>query len=264
MKNTKPIGIFDSGVGGLSVLKELIKALPDEHYIYFGDTMRVPYGDKSTDELLDCTRRILDYFEMCDVKAVVVACNTCSANTVKLVKDEYDFEILGLIEPASKYVCSFDIKSAGLIATNATVKSNAYKNAIEANGIKVFQQSCPELVKYVENGNTNSEEVKSVLREYLKPLLDNKIEKLILGCTHYPFLVPAMRDLGLENEFFINPAVCVTASTKEYLMNNKCLNRDGKGKSEFYVSGNPEEFKRNAKLFFGEIDEVNRILFQDE
>ena len=263
MKNNNPIGIFDSGVGGLSVLKELIKALPNEHYIYFGDTLRVPYGDKSTEELLVCTRRILDYFKTRNVKAVVVACNTCSANTINLVKDEYDFEILGLIEPASKYVCSFDIESVGLIATNATVKSNAYKNAIEANGIKVFQQSCPALVKFVESGNTRSEEVKNVLQEYLKPLFDNKIEKLILGCTHYPFLVPAMKDMGMESEFFINPAVCVSASTKEFLINNKWLNRNGTGVKEFFVSGDTNEFKKNAKLFFGEIEEVNRILFQE-
>ncbi len=261
MKNKCPIGIFDSGVGGLSVLKALVQALPDEHYISFGDTLRVPYGDKSIDELAECTRRILDYFKSRDVKAVVVACNTCSANTVKLVKDEYDFEILGLIEPAAKYVGSFNIKSVGLIATNATVKSNAYKNAIEPMGIKVFQQSCPKLVRYVENGNVRGAEIQGVLQEYLKPLFDNNIEKLILGCTHYPFLVPAMRDMGLENEFFINPAVCVTAKTKEFLIDNKWLNRTGEGLREFFVSGDTEEFKQNARLFFGEVDEVKRILY---
>ena len=263
MKNKCPIGVFDSGVGGLSVLKELVHALPDEHYIYFGDTLLVPYGDKSIDDLLECTRRILDYFKTREVKAVVVACNTCSANTVNLVKDKYDFEILGLIEPAAKYVGSFNIKSVGLIATNATVKSNAYKKAIEPMGIKVFQQSCPKLVKYVESGNARGQEITEVLKEYLQPLFDNNIEKLILGCTHYPFLVPAMNEMGIENEFFINPAVCVAAKTKEFLIDKKWLNRNGKGIREFYVSGDTDEFKQNSKLFFGDIAEVKNVLAQE-
>ena len=262
-KNKNPIGVFDSGVGGLSVLKELIKELPNEHFIYFGDTQRVPYGEKSIDELLTCTRRILDYFKTRDVKAVVVACNTCSANTITQVKDEYDFEILGLIEPAAKYVCSFDINSVGLIATSATVKSNAYKNEIEKKGIKVFQQSCPKLVKYVEAGKITGREVENVLKEYLSPLIENKIEKLILGCTHYPFLVPAIKKLGFENEFFINPAVCVSAKTKEFLIENKLLNRNGEGLQEFYVSGNPNDFKKHSKLFFNKIKNVEQILNEE-
>lgn len=260
MKNKNPIGVFDSGVGGLSVLKELINELPNEHFIYFGDTLRVPYGDKSVDELLQCTRRILDYFKSRDVKAVIVACNTCSANTIHLVKNEYDFEILGLIEPASKYISSFNIKSVGLIATSATVNSNAYKNAIEPTGIKVFQQSCPKLVSFVEKGETSGNNIENILKEYLKPLLNNNIEKLILGCTHYPFLVPTMKKLGINNEFFINPAVCVTAKTKEFLIENKLLNRNGEGIREFFVSGNTEEFKKNSALFFDKINEVNKIL----
>ena len=260
MKNKNPIGVFDSGVGGLSVLNELVKTLPNEHYIYFGDTLRVPYGDKSVEELLVYTKNILDYFQSRDVKAVVVACNTCSANTVNLIKDDYDFEIIGLIEPAAKYVSSFDIKSVGLIATAATVKSNAYKNAIEPFGIKVFQQSCPKLVKYVECGNTKGQEIKNVLGEYLKPLIDNNIQKLILGCTHYPFLVPAMEEMGFPNEFFINPAVCVAARTKEFLIDKKWLNRSEKGLREFYVSGNTEEFRKNSSLFFDNIQNVEKIL----
>ena len=260
MNNKSPIGVFDSGVGGLSVLKELVKELPTEHFVYVGDTLRVPYGDKSTEELVTCTRRILDYFKTRDVKAVVVACNTCSANTIKLVRDEYDFEILGLIEPASKYVSSFNIKAAGLIATSATVKSNAYKNAIEKNGIKVFQQSCPKLVHFVESGNLDGTEVQAALEEYLKPLLDNGIERLILGCTHYPFLVPAMKKMGLKNEFFINPAVCLAAKTKEYLLDNKLLNKTGKLNCEFFVSGDEQEFLKNSDLFFNGIEKVSKIL----
>ncbi|MCQ2957539.1 MAG: glutamate racemase [Candidatus Gastranaerophilales bacterium] len=260
MENNNPIGVFDSGVGGLSVLKELVRELPNEKFIYFGDTLRVPYGDKSIDELLICTRRILDFFKAKEVKSVIVACNTCSANTLKLVKDEYDFEILGLIEPAAKYISSFKTQKIGLIATTATVKSNAYKNAIEPFGIKVFQQNCPKLVKFVENGELESENLQKTLKEYLKPLLDEQIEHLILGCTHYPFLVPAMKKLGLKDDFFINPAVCLAIKTKEFLKQNKLLNNLRKTELEFFVSGDTEDFKRNSKLFFDEVAEVKQVL----
>lgn len=260
MNNKSPIGVFDSGVGGLSVLKELVRELPNEDFLYFGDTLRVPYGDKPLDELVVCTRRILDFFKEKDVKTVIVACNTCSANTIQVVKDDYDFEILGLIEPAAKYISSFSINRIGLIATTATVNSNAYKNAIEPFGIKVFQQSCPKLVSFVENGKTDTPELQSVLKEYLQPLLDENIEKLILGCTHYPFLVPAMKKMGFEQGFFINPAVCLAVKTKEFLVKNKLLNKTSAGSCKFFVSGNTEEFMRNSKLFFGNVDNVMQVL----
>jgi len=259
MNNKSPIGVFDSGLGGLSVLKELLKELPNEKFLYFGDTLRVPYGDKSLDELLVCTRRILDFFKTKDVKTVIVACNTCSANTLKLVKNEYDFEILGLIEPAAKYISGFNIKNIGLIATTATVKSNAYKNAIEPFKINVYQQNCPKLVKFVESGEVDSEELNKTLKEYLSPLLKANIEKLILGCTHYPFLVPAMKKLGLKDDFFINPAVCLATKTKEFLSENNLLNNLLNSECEFYVSGDTNEFKQNAKIFFGEIDNVSQV-----
>ena len=256
MNKNNPIGIFDSGVGGLSVLKEALKILPQEDFIYFGDTLRVPYGDKSQEELLVCTRRILDFFKLKNVKLVIVACNTCSANTLPVVKNEYDFEILGLIEPTANYVKTLNVKKIGLIATTATVNSQAYPIAIKKFAINVLQQNCPELVKFVERGETYSKDVIKVLENYLKPLMDEKIEKLILGCTHYPFLIPAMKSLGLSDEFFINPAICLSKSAKEFLLNNNIVNYQKSGRCQFFVSGNPDDFKRNAKLFFGEIEKV--------
>ena len=259
MNRENPIGVFDSGVGGLSVLKELLKELPNEKFLYFGDTLRVPYGDKSLDELLVCTRRILDFFKEKNVKTVIVACNTCSANTLELVKDEYDFETLGLIEPVAKYISGFNVKNIGLIATTATVKSNAYKKAIEPFGINVFQQNCPKLVRFAESGEVDGENLQATLKEYLQPLFNEKIEKLILGCTHYPFLVPAMKKLGLNDTFFINPALCLAIKTKEFLKANKLLNNLSNTECEFFVSGSTEEFKQNAKIFFGEIDNVQKV-----
>ena len=151
------------------------------------------------------------------------------------------------------------VKKIGLIATTATVKSNAYARAIKPFGIEVFSQSCPRLVKIVESGKIDSQEAQIALSEYLKPLLEENIEKLILGCTHYPFLIPTMKKLGLKDGFFINPAVCLSIRTKEFLKENNLLNKNIKGQNEFFVSGNPDEFKRNAKLFFDEIDKVTVI-----
>ncbi len=253
MNNNSAIGVFDSGVGGLSVLKETLKILPNENYLYFGDTLRVPYGDKNLDELLICTKRILDFFKAKEVKAVLVACNTCSANTLELVKDDYPFEIIGLISPTANFVKTLNIKKLGLIATAATVKSNAYPKTMKAFGVEVFQEACPRLVKFVENGETRSEAVKTALQEYLAPLTKEKIEKLILGCTHYPFLVPAMEEMGFKEEFFINPAICIAQETKKYLEMNGLLNPQSQGSCEFFVSASVQEFQRNAKLFFGEI-----------
>jgi len=260
MNEKSPIGVFDSGVGGLSVLRELVKELPDENFVYFGDTLRVPYGEKSLDDLTVCTKRILDFFKTKDVKCVIVACNTCSANTISIVKDDYDFEILGLIEPVAKYISSFSAKKIGLIATTATVKSNAYKKAIEPFGIDVYQQNCPELVQFVERGELDGENLHEVLKKYLSPLFDKKIENLILGCTHYPFLVNAMKKFGLNDKFFINPAVCLAVKTKEFLEHNKLINKSNIGECEFFVSGSVEDFKQNSKLFFEGVDKVTRVL----
>ena len=260
MVNASSIGVFDSGVGGLSVLKELLKVLPNENYLYFGDTLRVPYGEKSLDELLVCTRRILDFFKEKKVKLVLVACNTCSANTLELVKNEYDFEILGLIEPTAEYINSLKIKNVGLIATTATVNSNAYPKALAKFEIKTVQQNCPRLVKLVENGDIQSQNTCDILSEYLTPLKKQNIEKLILGCTHYPFLVPAMQKLGFQDDFFINPAVCIAKDAKIFLEKNNLSNGKSAGTIEFFVSGNVSEFEKNAKLFFGEISGTQQML----
>ena len=260
MSNDCPIGVFDSGVGGLSVLKELIKVLPNENYLYFGDTLRVPYGEKSLDELLVCTRRILDFFKEKKVKLVLVACNTCSANTLDLVKDEYDFEILGLINPAAEYINKLALKKVGLIATTATVNSNAYPEALAKYGIKTIQQNCPQLVKLVESGDILSQNTCDILSKYLEPLKEKNIERLILGCTHYPFLIPAMKKLGYQDDFFINPAVCIAEEAKMFIAENDLSISQNKCNIEFFVSGDVAEFEKNANLFFGKISETKKAL----
>ena len=247
---SQPIGIFDSGVGGLSVLKEALKVLPDENYIYYADTKNIPYGDKTVEQLKLFTKNILDYFKSKNVKAVLCACNTSSANTLHILREYYDFKIFGLIEPTSNYVNSLPEKKIGLIATNATVKSQAYKKAIEKSGKTLISVACPRLVGLIENGELLSEKTKEILSNYLDALKKENIEKLILGCTHYPFLVPLMKTMGYKDEFFINPAICLIKDAYNYLKNNNLLNTKNTKDIEFFISADREDFMKKSKLFF--------------
>ena len=247
--NSQPIGIFDSGVGGLSVLKEALKVLPEENYIYYGDTKNIPYGDKTVEQLKLFTKNILDYFKAKNVKAVLCACNTSSANTLHILREYYDFKIFGLIEPTSDYVNSLNVSRVRLIATSATVKSEAYKRAIEKSGKKLFSVACPKLVGLIEKGELLNENTKQILSSYLAELEQEKIEKLILGCTHYPFLVPLMKTMGYKDDFFINPAICLIKDAYNYLKENNLLNTKRTKDIEFFISANREDFMQKSKLF---------------
>ncbi|MDD3593319.1 MAG: glutamate racemase [Candidatus Gastranaerophilales bacterium] len=252
------IGIFDSGVGGLSVLKKMVEILPDENYIYLGDTARVPYGEKTKEELTAFSREILDYFKQRQVKLVLMACNTSSANTLDVVKGEYDFKIFGLIKPTAEYISTLPDKRIGLMATSATVNSKAYPTAIEVFGKEVFDLACPPLVGIVESGMIFDEQNKKTVKQYLNQLLAKDIQRLILGCTHYPFLVPVMKEEGLRDEFFIDPADCIKNDAKKYLEDNKLL-LQGKGSIEFLTTGDADVFETTGKLFFDKVSNVKHI-----
>ena len=257
--NSQPIGIFDSGVGGLSVLREALKFLPEENYIYYGDTKNIPYGDKTVEELKIFTKNILDYFKTKNVKAVLCACNTSSANTLHILREYYDFKIFGLIEPTSDYVNSLQETRIGLIATQATVKSEAYKKAIEKSGKKLFSVACPKLVRLIESGKLLDEETKQILASYLGELEKENIEKLILGCTHYPFLVPLMKTMGYKDDFFVNPAICLIQDAYNYLKKNNLLNIKRTKDIEFFISADKEDFMKKSKLFL----DINSILIHN-
>lgn len=263
MQNSKSIGVFDSGVGGLSVLGELKKLLPNENFIYFGDSANVPYGEKSKEELVSFSRNILDYFKSQDVKMVLMACNTSSAVTLDVVKDEYDFPVLGLIEPVAKSVAGLDISNVGIIATSATIKSNAYKNMILKYSPKnVFQMSCPGLVELVEEEKIDTKEAKQLVRTYIEPLMEKNIEKLILGCTHYPFLSDLIIELTQNENILINPAEYLAKEAFELLESADILNQQKVGNVDFYTSKNPAEFvivgkKLYPELGFAKLLEIN-------
>lgn len=243
---TKPIGIFDSGVGGLSVLAELQKLMPNEHFIYFGDSANVPYGDKSKAELVGFSKNILDWFKSKEVKMVIMACNTSSAVTLPHFKDKYNFDVLGLIDPISKHISTQDYSKIGMIATNATVKSNAYKNTIQKYcDKKVFQMACPGLVELVEKDKIDSPKATPLVYQYIEPLINSKVDKIILGCTHYPFLSTIINNI-VGKDILLNPAEFLAKETFNIVEKSSA----NKGKVDFHTSKSPEEFVSVGKKLY--------------
>lgn len=249
-KESKPIGIFDSGVGGLSVLLELEKNLPNEHFIYFGDNINIPYGEKSKEELLDFSKKILDWFAQQNVKMVIMACNTSSALTLPYFKDKYSFEVLGLIEPVAKFLSQQDYSKIGMLATSATVNSNAYQSILQNYCDKnIHQIACPGLVEIVEKNNTNSDESKKLLKKYLASLLSNDVEKIILGCTHYPFITNALTEI-IPEDMLVNPAVYLAKEAAQKLTGQ---NKNKNFKVDFYTSGSTESFVTTGEKLYPKV-----------
>ena len=241
------IGVFDSGVGGLTVLQEVSRQLPHESVLYFGDTARVPYGTRSAAEIIQFTRETLDWMVSQRVKMAIMACNTSSALALETVRSEYDLPILGVILPGAR-AAAFQGQRIGVIATPATVQSDAYLHAIqEANPhAEVWQVACPEFVPIIENNRIQEPATLEIAKQYLQPLLDRSIDTLVYGCTHYPHLEPIFRKFVPANLRFINPAIhVVNAATKE--LNLLGINSNIPATpTKFIVSGDPQQFAHLA------------------
>lgn len=240
------IGVFDSGVGGLTVLQEIYRQLPQESVLYFGDTARVPYGTRSATEILQFTRETLDWMAQQRVKMAIMACNTSSALALESVRDEYDFPILGVILPGAR--AARHGRRIGVIATPATVNSNAYFHAIrEANPqAEVWQIACPEFVPLIENNRLADPYTLQVAKEYLQPLLERSIDTLVYGCTHYPHLEPTFRQFVPHSVNYINPAVAVVAAAAKALNMLGMTNQGRSMPTKFVVSGDPLHFAKIA------------------
>ena len=257
--NNSPVGIFDSGVGGLSIFSVLKEKLPNENYIYYGDTLNLPYGDKSKEQLIEITRNIFNFFKSKNVKAVVMACNTTSALTYDVLKDEFDFKIYPMVQNVSESIAELNFKKIGVFATNATVNSHAYKMEIQksAPDILVFEQACPSWVSIVENNRINEKESVRIIKSDLETMLKNNPEKIILGCTHYPYLLNVLSEF-CRGDIFINPAEYFVEYIIKDLIENNLLSDNNVFDAKFYVSGNHEKFVAAAKLFY-EVKRVERF-----
>ncbi len=262
-KSHYPIGVFDSGVGGLTVLQEVHRQLPNESVVYFGDTARLPYGKRSPAEIIEYVYEILHWMQSEQVKMAIMACNTSSALALDIVRKDFDLPILGLILPGARAAVGKG-KRIGVIATTATVKSEAYVRAICESDpqAQVFQVDCPEFVPLIEADRINDPYTMRVAMEYLQPLLEANIDTLVLGCTHYPHLSGVLRQILPSNVALVNPAsYVVRAAAQELdLMGLKCSdNRCGRAETQFFVSGEPDRFAQVSRRWLGKLPLVEKV-----
>ena len=248
-----PIGVFDSGVGGLTVAREIMRNLPSEKIVYFGDTARVPYGSKSKDTVIRYSRQIIHFLEEQQVKAIVIACNTASAFALDAVKDELNIPVLGVIEAGAKVAAKETRnKRVGVIGTLGTVGSGiheAYLKQLDPE-ITVIGKACPLFVPLVEEGWLHDPVTTEIASRYLQELKDKEIDTLILGCTHYPLIRSTIREVMGEGVRLVNPAYETARELKGLLQHYHILNDEephlGENKYQFYVSDGAEKFKHFA------------------
>jgi len=232
----KPIGIFDSGVGGLTVYKAIRQAFPEEDLIYFGDTARVPYGPKSPNTIIEYSVQNARFLLQQGIKTLIVACNTSSSVAIPQLKELTKIPIIGVIDPGSEVaVRSTKNKRIGVIGTEGTVRSEAYTKAIKLRepNAKVFSTACPLFVPIVEEGWQDHQIALQVVKEYLNPLMDKDIDTLVLGCTHYPLLSHVIQTYLGDSVELVDSATAIS----EYLTNLLPAEHDGRaGEDSFYVS----------------------------
>lgn len=258
MTEIKGIGVFDSGVGGLTVAQELFQQLPGEQILYFGDTAHVPYGSKTVEQLHSYAKNIVEFLITQGAKMVVVACNTSSAVALDMLKEKFSIPIIEVIKPGARFAAQVTKnKKIGVIATEATIRSGAYqKSILEVDPLcQYFGQACPRYVPLVENGLVDSQETREVTQEYLAPLKEAGIDTLILGCTHYPYLRRVIQEYLGPGITIVDPAFETVAEAKKVLA-EKGLLRGGKDKAfahVFYASGAPDSFYRVGQRLLGPI-----------
>ena len=260
----RPIGVFDSGSGGLTAVREIRSILPSENIIYFGDTSRVPYGSRSAEILLRYARQDVGFLRSFDIKAVAVACGTVSTTALPQLRAENSLPILGVVEPSCRRAVSVTRnRRVGLIATAASVRSGAYERTIAAldPGITVISKACPLFVPLVENGRVRAGDpvIETVAREYLTPLRDTGIDTLILGCTHYPLLAEVIGDIMGPAVPLVDAGAEVARALRQELTDRNALASRPCGTTTLDASDRPEEFGLLAGPFLGRpLDEAVR------
>lgn len=254
--NNNYIGVFDSGLGGLTVVKSLVETMPYENIIYFGDIAHVPYGSRSKEQITEYVMQDVNFLMKHNIKAVVIACNTADSIARKKVEEFCTVPVYGVVEPAAKLASETSQNGKiGVIATNATVNSGAYKTAIEkyAPNAEVYSAACPLLVPLVEEGrfHRGDEVVETVVREYLEPLKNAGIDTLVLGCTHYPLLMDIISDIVPGVNIISSSeaaARCVKSALENQNLDNKCNPSPDR---QYYVNDAKDDFEKNASLFMG-------------
>ena len=253
LSGSAPIGVFDSGVGGLTVVREIMRQIPNEKIIYFGDTARVPYGSKSQETVTRYSEQIVRFLRTFQVKTIVVACNTASAYALDTLEKDIDIPIIGVVKPGAKVAAEVTRNGRiGVIATEATIGSQIYTEYIKElnKDVTIYGKACPLFVPLVEEGLLQDPVTDEIARRYLAELIDIDIDTLILGCTHYPLIRSTLARTMGDKVTLVNPAYETALELKEMLETRNLLNREtpelGSNQYRFYVSDKAEKFVRFA------------------
>ncbi len=270
LKRKAPIGVFDSGVGGLTVAREIMRHLPNENIVYFGDTARVPYGSKSRDNIIRYSRQIVNFLKTQGVKAIVIACNTASALALDVVQAENDIPIIGVIEPGARAALGVtQSKKIGVIGTEATIRSQMYDKIIQGFDAQasVIGKACPLFVPLVEEGFAKHHVTEEVIDFYLASFMETDIDSLILGCTHYPLLRSRIREYVGDKIALVNPAYETAMDLKKLLQESQMDNpdvADEYASYKFYVSDAADKFKQFANSILPyDIETINQINIEE-
>jgi glutamate racemase len=269
MSRNKSIGIFDSGFGGLSIMKGIVRELPEYDFIYLGDTARVPYGTRSKEIVYDFTRQAVDFMVKKNCELIILACNTASSDALRLIQQEHvpknytGKKVLGVLIPAAEVACRISKNNKiGVMATASAVSSKSFLRELSKinNKIKVYQIACPLLVPIVEAGEQSNKITEAVLKKYLKPLMNKKIDTLILGCTHYGILEPKIKKIVGKNVRIISESKIIGQKLKNYLQRHPEIeNKLGKNKSRiFYSTDLTNNFEVLGSKFFGKKIEAKK------
>ena len=267
-ENTAPVGVFDSGVGGLTVAREIMRQLPMENVVYFGDTARVPYGSKSRDNIIRFSRQIIRFLETKNVKAIVIACNTASALALDTVQKETDVPVIGVIGPGARAAVKETRNGQiGVVGTEATIQSETYTKVIHSLNpeASVIGKPCPLFVPLVEEGFAKHKITEEAIDFYLSDMKSTQIDTMILGCTHYPLLRSRIMAYFGESVHIVNPAYETAMDLKQILEEQKIANTSGEPAAyDFYVSDAAEKFKKFANSILPyDVDKTQAIDIED-
>jgi glutamate racemase len=263
----RPIAVYDSGVGGLSVLRALLIELPNEDFIYLGDQAHVPYGERSLEALRELADGVTRFFIQQGAKIIVIACNTASAAALKYLRAKYPEQIFVGMEPAVKPAAEqTHSHKVGVLATPSTFHGELYASVVErfANGVEIFQSTCPGLVAQIEQGNLDGEETMRILHDALDPMLEADVDKIVLACTHFPFVIPQIEAIVAGRATVIDPAPAVARQTARVLAQKDMLSTATKpGRIHFYTSGNPKNLQAITHKLIGLKASIHQVAWDD-
>lgn len=263
----RPIAVYDSGVGGLSVLRALLIELPNEDFIYLGDQAHVPYGERSLEALRELADGVTRFFIQQGAKIIVIACNTASAAALKYLRAKYPEQIFVGMEPAVKPAAEqTHSHKVGVLATPSTFHGELYASVVErfANGVEIFQSTCPGLVAQIEQGNLDGEETMRILHDALDPMLAADVDKIVLACTHFPFVIPQIEAIVAGRATVIDPAPAVARQTARVLAQKDMLSTATKpGRIHFYTSGDPKNLQTITHKLIGLKASIHQVAWDD-